>query len=228
MSRAEETTALRDALWVSRCVGRAESAPLNKEDVGALARCLETRDLEPGEPLYRIGAQPSAVTIVRSGTLELAVPAPTGRIVIQTLRVGDVDGDIQLLLGLSMPYEARASQPTTCLLLPRDRFHTLLSESPTLSKRWLTSVAGRLVRSHSRLTTLLGKTLEAQLAQLMLDESYDDVVDLSQGTLAAMLGVRRPSVNRIIQRFVGADVVEVGYGSIKVLDSSYLARVAAQ
>lgn len=227
MSRAE-TDALRDALWVSRCVGRAESAPLQKEDVGALARYLQPRTLEAGEPLHKVGEEPAAVTIVRDGAVELAVPARTGRVVIATLRPGDVDGDIQLLLGLPMPYEARASQPTTCLLLPAERFHALLSERPALSKRWLTSVSGRLVRSHSRLTTLLGKSLESQIAQLMLDEQHDGIVDLSQGTLAAMLGVRRPSVNRIIQRFVGAGLVEVGYGSIKLLDASQLARVAAR
>lgn len=223
----ERSAAYREALWVSRCVGRAESVPLRLEDVDGLARFIQVRTLAAGEPLLRAGEEPTAVCIVKEGRLELAVQRPDGRAVIQTLRPGDVDGDIQLLLGLPMPYETRAGVKTTCLLLERADFEQLLATHPVLSRRWLTSVSQRLARSHARLTSLLGEPLEVQLAQLLLEERVDDRVLLSQSAVAGLLGVRRPSVNRVLRKLARAGVIEIGYGQVRIRDSAALVAVAS-
>jgi CRP-like cAMP-binding protein len=223
----DESTGLREALWVSRCVGHAEMTPLHPDDVNDLARYLQTRTLAAGEPLHRGGSEPSAVCIVREGCLELAVSTESGRIVIQTLRPGSIDGDIQMLLGIAMPYETRASTATTCLLLQRGDFERLLADHPQLSRRWLTSVAQRLARSHSRLTSLLGEPLDVQVAQLLLEESVDDVVALPQTTVAALLGVRRPSVNRVLRRFARRGLVDTSYGKVRILAPTELADFAS-
>lgn len=160
--REEQSAAFRDALWVSRCVGAAGTTPLRLEDVEDLARFIRVRTLAAGEPLARVGDEPKAVCIVREGCLELAVHGSTGRLVIQTLRAGDIDGDIQMLLDMRMPYETRANVETTCLMLDRGAFEELLATHPQVSRRWLTSVSQRLARSHSRLTSLLGQPLEVQ------------------------------------------------------------------
>lgn len=225
-NREKKSVAMREALWVSRCVGRVETAPFTLAEVNDLARHLEIRTLEAGEPLNHVGDRPEGVCIVREGCLELAVPGSSGRVVIQTLRPGSVDGDIQLLLGMSMPYETRANTPTTCLLLSREDFDALLATHPQLSKRWLTSVAQRLAHSHNRLTSLLGEPLEVQIAQLLLDESVDDVVALPQSTVAALLGVRRPSVNRVLRKFARAGWVEISYGRVHILDHQHLASMS--
>lgn len=217
----------RDAIWVSRCVGHAETAPLGPADVEGLASLIRVRTLVAGELLVRAGEDPTAVCIVRDGCLELAVHGATGRQVIQTLRPGDIDGDIQMLLGKPMPYETRANTDTTCLLIDRAAFEQLLATHPRLSRRWLTSVSQRLARSHSRLTSLLGQPLEVQVAQLLLEERADDVVNLTQTTLAALLGVRRPSVNRVLKRFARAGMVEVSYGRVRITDGDALAGVTA-
>jgi CRP-like cAMP-binding protein len=225
--REEQSVAFREALWVSRCVGRPETAPLLADDVKDLARYLQVRTLAAGEPLHHAGAEPAAVCIVRDGCLELAVSGASGRIVIQTLWPGSIDGDIQLLLDLPMPYETRANTATTCLLLQRADFEELLATHPQLARRWLTSVSQRLARSHSRLTSLLGEPLEVQVAQLLLDESVDDVVALPQMTVAALLGVRRPSVNRVLRRFVRRGVVAIGYGKVRIVDRAGLEAAAS-
>lgn len=223
--REEQSAGLREALWVSRCVGHPETTPLHPDDVNDLAQYLDVRTLAAGEPLHHGGTPPDAVCIVRDGCLELAVSTGSGRVVIQTLRPGSIDGDIQLLLGISMPYETRANTTTTCLLLQRGDFERLLADHPQLSRRWLTSVAQRLARSHSRLTSLLGEPLDVQVAQLLLEESVDDVVALPQATVAALLGVRRPSVNRVLRRFAKAGLVDTSYGQVRIVDSAGLAQL---
>lgn len=225
--REQQSAVLREALWVSRCVGHAETTPLRPADVEGLASLIQVRMLVAGEPLVRAGEEPTAVCIVRDGCLELAVHGATGRQVIQTLRPGDIDGDIQMLLGKPMPYETRANTDTTCLLIERAAFEQLLATHPQLSRRWLTSVSQRLARSHSRLTNLLGQPLEVQVAQLLLEEQVDDVVNLTQTTVAALLGVRRPSVNRVLKRFARAGMVQVSYGKVQIIDADALAAVTA-
>lgn len=228
MRRREQRSAEpREALWVSRCVGHAETTPLRPADVEGLASLIQVRTLVAGEPLMRAGEEPAAVCIVRDGCLELAVHGATGRQVIQTLRPGDIDGDIQMLLGKPMPYETRANTDTTCLLIERAAFEQLLATHPLLSRRRLTSVSQRLARSHSRLTNLLGQPLEVQVAQLLLEERVDDVVNLTQTTVAALLGVRRPSVNRVLARFARAGMVEVSYGKVRIIDADALAGATA-
>lgn len=221
--RDEQSAAFRDALWVSRCVGHAATTPLRLEDVEGLARFIDVRTLAVGEPLQRLGEVPAAVCIVRDGCLELAVHGSSGRIVIQTLRAGDIDGDIQILLGMPMPYETRANTETTCLMVGRSQFEELLATHPRVSRRWLTSVSQRLARSHSRLTSLLGQPLEIQVALLLLEEHVDGVVSLPQATVAALLGVRRPSVNRVLRKFARGGLVEISYGKVQILDTVALA-----
>lgn len=111
-----------------------------------------------------------------------------------------------------MPYETRANVETTSLLLERSAFEELLATHPHVSRPWLTSVSQRLARSHSRLTSLLGQPLEVQVAQLLLEERVENVVNMTQAMVAAPLGVHRPSVNRVLARFAERDMVEVSYG----------------
>jgi len=63
--RQEQSASFRDALWVSRCVGHAETTPLRLADAEGLARFIEVRTLAAGEPLQRLGEVPTAVCIVR-------------------------------------------------------------------------------------------------------------------------------------------------------------------
>jgi len=125
------------------------------------------------------------------------------------MRAGDIDGDIQILLGMPMPYATRANIETTCLMVGRRHFEELLATHPQVSRRWLTSVSQRLARSHSRLVSILGQPLEIQVAQLLLEEHVDGVVSLPQTTVAALLGVRRPSVNRVLRKFARGALIEI-------------------
>ena len=228
-----EDAPIRDAAWVARCVGRGAAAPLGPGDVAALAATLQLIELRAGQPLFEANAPNSTgVWIVRAGQVELSVAAGRGRVVVGVLRPGDVEGDIPLLLGLALPYAARAVDPVICLRLTSADFEGLLAQHPAIARRWLSSVAQRLATSHERLIALLGRPLPAQLAGLLLDEADRDGEDaqvrLPQRTLAAMLGVARPSLNKILKDFERHGHIEVGYGSVRVLDTAALQRILSR
>lgn len=156
---------IRDAAWVARCVGRGAVAPLAAGDVAALADSLHPIELRAGQQLFGGNAPSSTgVWIIRSGQVELNVVAGRSRAVVGCCARVTSEGDIPLLLGLALPYAARAVDRVTCLHLTPPAFEGLLARHPAIARRWLSSVAQRLATSHERLIALLGRSLPAQLA----------------------------------------------------------------
>jgi CRP-like cAMP-binding protein len=210
-----EDIRIREAAWIARCVGRGATAPLTGQDVAALADSLASVELAPGGVLFRADDTASAgVWILRQGRVELSVGSGRRRVVVAVLGPGDVEGDIPLLLGRPLPYTARALDDVTCLHLTGAAFEALLAARPAIGRRWLSSIAERVAASHGRLIGLLGRSLPAQVAGLLLDEADDGAVHLPQRTIAAMLGVARPSLNKILKDFERRGHVTVGYRSV--------------
>jgi CRP/FNR family transcriptional regulator, cAMP and macrophage regulator len=218
--------AIRHAAWVARCVGRGEAAPLTPEALTALAATLKQHRLERGSVIFHGGRPTTGVWIVQHGRVELSVGAGRRRTVVGVLRPGDVDGDIQLLLDTPLPYTARALDDATMLSLAADDFERLLAMNPSITRRWLSSVAQRVAASQMRLLGLLGRTLTEQVARLLLDEAIDGQVSLPQRTLAAMLGVQRPSLNKILKELERDGLVGVRYAAIDIHDPGGLAQRA--
>jgi CRP/FNR family transcriptional regulator, cAMP and macrophage regulator len=224
--KAVEEARIRQAAWVARCVGRGEAAPLRPEDVAALAGMLQVREFTPGHVAFRTDDPPVGVWIVREGRVELSVGAGRHRAVVHLLRPGDVDGDIQLMLGMPLPYTARAVADAKCLFLASADFEELLATRPPVARRWLSSVAQRLAASQARVLGLLGGSLTAQAARLLAGEADDGRVALPQRTLAAMLGVQRPSLNKVLKDLERDGLIRIGYSAIDILDPARLARLA--
>lgn len=226
--RAPDPAAVRAAAWVARCVGRGESAPLHPDDLDALSRFVQPRTLKAGAVLFHAGAAPAGVWIVRDGTAELTVGTGAQRVAVALLHPGDVDGDIQLLLDMPPPYTARAVGDLDVLYLDAAAFDALLTAYPAIARRWLTSVAARTSGSQNRILDLLGATLTEQTARLLLAEAdpATGTVQLPQRVLAAMLGVQRTSLNKVLRDLERDGVVELGYRAVHLRDPDRLATHA--
>jgi CRP-like cAMP-binding protein len=217
---------VRQAAWVARCVGRGRSAPLAAADLSALASVLHIHSMARGGVMFAAGQPPAGVWIVREGQVELSVGSGRRRVVVHILRSGDVDGDIPLLLDMPLPYTARALTDTVCLFLDKAGFEVLLASRPMIARRWLSSIAQRLAASQARILALLGRTLTEQVARLLLDEAVNAQVSLPQRTLAAMLGVQRPSLNKILKDLERDGLIGVRYASIDLINVTGLAHRA--
>ncbi len=139
------------------------------------------------------------------------------------VRAGGVIADIPVLLDTPMPYDAVASRDTELLALPRERWTALLAASPTLSLRWMTSIARRLDDDRRRLVVVTSRPLVEQVAYLLTDLAEDDpagspVVRLSHATLADLLGARRQSVSRAVGVLRERGLVATRYGVTALLD----------
>jgi CRP-like cAMP-binding protein len=200
--------------------------PLRPDDVTALASMLAVRTFPAGSVLFRSGEQAPGVWIVRNGRIELSVGSGRRRAVVQLLRPGDVDGDIQLLLEMPVPYTGRALSQVTCLFLAQRDFEELLGTRLGIARRWLSSVAQRLAASQARILALLGRSLVVQAASLLAEEAVDGRVELPERTLAAMLGVQRPSLNKVLKDLERDGLIRISYAAIEVVDRAGLTALA--
>src|SRR5918999_1129942 len=226
LSKWREDSPIREAAWIARCVGDPTTTPLTEADLTALATYLQPLDFDRGAPVFRAGERPDGVWIVRSGMIELAAGTGRRKIVVQMLYPGTVNGDIQLILGMALPYSGRAIEASRCLFLNSESFEALLREHPTVARRWLSSVAARVSRGQERLMGMLGRSLVEQTSRLLLDEQHEGHVPLPQRTIAAMLGVQRPSLNKVLKELEKKGLVTLGYGQIQIRDAAGLEALA--
>ena len=135
-----------------------------------------------------------------------------------------------MLLGNPMPFDAVASRDTEMIALSRQRWTHLLASSPSLSMRWMTSIARRLDDDRRRLVVVTSKPLVSQVAYLLLDLAETDVngrsvVRLSHTTISHLLGARRQSVTRVVAQLRQRGLVETGYGATVLVDPDGLREV---
>jgi CRP/FNR family transcriptional regulator, cAMP and macrophage regulator len=219
-------TVERQAEWIAQSLGRPELAPLGPEDIRELAALLREERYPAGTTVFCMGEAPTRILIVRRGAIELSRILNGRRVVLQIMRPGGVMGDVGLFLRKTAPYDGVALEDTVILSLDSVRFHRLLEQRPQLAWRWLISVSGRLESYQSRLMELLAGGLEAQIASVLVRRAEHGVVNLSQSSLAELVGGRRTSVNRVLKRLEEQDLVRVRYGQVEILDEPGLAKAA--
>ena len=133
-----------------------------------------------------------------------------------------------MLLNMAHPYSAEALEDSICHRLDNDLFGKMFGQHPEFARRWLIAVASRLATSQQRLVDLLGVPLAQQVARVILDEAVDDELPYSQATVAALLGARRPSVNKVVSDLHRRGLIDVGYRSITVIDAAALVAQAGR
>ncbi|UQA91098.1 Crp/Fnr family transcriptional regulator [Streptomyces halobius] len=218
--------ALRAAVWALRCLGGRWQP--SRRDTELLAARLESRVLEPGMVVFAQGQVPDGVWIVRNGTLELVSGTGRRRVVVGVLPPCGIAGDVPLLLGRPAVCTVRALTTVQAVFLPAAAFHTLLESSPALARGWLTALARRQSRAQEALAETLTGDAKSRVARLLLREARNGTVHCAQGTLAAMLGLRRPTFNRVLKEFEREGLLTVGYRQVALLAVDRLQHCAQQ
>jgi CRP-like cAMP-binding protein len=218
--------ASQDGRWISPASARRDLGLLTSEDLGQLREFGTMRSAEPGEVVLTAGAPVKHVLAVVRGELDLMSRLQTGRATMAVVRRGGVLADIPLLLDAPMPFDVVATQPSDLIALSREPWMELVTSSPALCLRWMTSIARRLDNDRRRLVMVQSRPLIAQVAYLLLDlaDRDDDPprVRLSQATMAQLLGARRQSITRVLSELRERGFIETGYATTDIVDEQGL------
>ena len=215
--------------WLARSFGRPDYLPLSASDLELLSRAGEIVQKYPGTHLFKEGEAATAAFLIRDGEVDLYRGPSTHREVVGRVGSGAVIGDIAMFS--SQPYisSARAVGHVTAFQFDRDRLLPELARSPAITLRWLVASLSQLERTQRRVLNLMHKTVLAQVAGLLINESDDrGEVGLSQATIATLLGASRQSVNEALGELKRRRQVETGYRLVRLLDVAALKRTAAE
>lgn len=216
--------------WLARSFGRPDYLPLTQDDVEALRTVAEPISRFTGSHLFKEGEPAVAAYVIRSGEVDLYRMHNGKRRVVARVGPGSVIGDIAMFGEGTYMSSARAVNQVKAFRFERETLIPELAKHPALCLRWLVSALRQLQNTQRRIVHLMHKTVLAQVADLLVEESAKgggSDLELSQAALATLLGSSRQTVNEAIGTLREMGAVETGYRMISVLDSEKLNEVAA-
>jgi CRP/FNR family transcriptional regulator len=210
---------------------------LTPEDRQRIAAVATLRDYDKGAVLFSEGDEPAFLYTVVTGRMKVFKTTPRGTdVILEIFGSGDPVGAVAVYEARPYPASAVAIEPTTCLLIPRQAFFSLLEHHPTLVRGLLVGLTHRLVELTNRLTELSGGRIEGRLARFFLklaqdmgqrrDEGTFIPLALSRQELADMIGTTIETSIRIMSRWSKENLVRTEKDGFLVLDRSALEAVA--
>jgi len=215
--------------WLARSFGRSDYLPLTPEDLETLRNIAEPITRFTGSHLFREGEPAMAAFLIEAGQIDLYRLHTGRRRVVARVGPGSVIGDIAMFGEGTYMSSARAVSKVKAFRFARDELIPEMARHPALCLRWLVAALRQLQQTQRRIVHLMHKTVLAQVADLLLEESNGNSseVELSQAAIATLLGASRQTVNEALGALRDAGAVETGYRKIMVVDVQTLNGVAA-
>jgi len=183
---------------------------LDNDDLMRLAQIARVSNLAPDTLLFSQGDESDGLYCVAGGIVRIFLTAEDSReLTIQLFEEGEVIGEIALIDGLPRSAGAATLTETKLIFIPRQSFLTLLDSSSQLQRQIILSLCERLRQTNEQVNRAVFHDLRHRLLVLLrqlalihgrIDKDVAVVeLDLTQGTLAQMLGASREAVNKQIR-----------------------------
>jgi CRP-like cAMP-binding protein len=186
------------------------------------------RRYQSGEHLYSTGERPLGVYGVASGVLDISIPREDGQeIVIHRTQPGFWVGDLALFSAQPRVVTATAATDVVAAFLSKDRLAQLLARHPELVTDFYMLSHRNVATTLQLIANLSVPRAEARIALRLLiydqrqgqDQTW---MPMSQEKLAQLTALSIPTVQRTLRRFLEEDIVELGYGRLRVIDRERL------
>lgn len=208
---------------------------LTEAELEKLLKRAVTRNFSKGKPIYRKGEAATGLFVVVSG--HAATSLESADSTHRPLRVydpGDVLGEISMLEGTSRITGAVALEDASLKFVSRPDFEALLAGRPELAIGTVRYLCARFRRLHDDFDAMLTLDMPAKLARVILhlhhsfalpDKGNPPALRLSQGEIAAMLGLSREWVGRELVKWRDAGIIDLGRKRLVIRDRPTLERI---
>lgn len=204
---------------------------LDHGDLARLAGIAREANLSEGDTLFDQGDESDGLYVIISGILRIYLTADdTREATINLLEDGETIGEIALLDGLPRSAGAAALTDARLIFIPREPFLNLLDESTTLARQIILTLCERLRAANAQVDQAIFHDLRHRLLVLLRQLAIihghveKDVavvdLDLTQGTLAQMLGASREAVNKQLRGLAKEGRLEMDGPRIRVFRSA--------
>lgn len=190
-----------------------------------------------GELIFKEGTPSDSFYTIINGRVKIFKMTPSGKdVILEIFGPGDPFGAVAVYEGRPYPASAVALEDTTCVLIPRLAFFTLLEQHPTLVRGLLLGLTHRLIELTNRMAELTGGRVEPRFARLFLkladEQGRKDrggivvPLALSRQELADMTGTTIETCIRIMSRWGKQGLVRTEKDGFVVLDRKALETLA--
>lgn len=192
---------------------------------GARRRRYDRRQL-----LFHEGDPSDGMHLIDSGWVAIRVTTPLGD--VATLAVvgpGEPVGEQSLIGEAHRSASAVAITALSTLYIGRGAFDTLRKEEPAVDRFLAEMFEERLRRVSARLLEALYVPTTRRVLRRVADVADafgDDPLPLTQQDIATLAGATRPTVNRVLRQAEAAGAVKLARGSVRVVDTAALQRLA--
>lgn len=212
---------------------------LTPADRQRLAAVATVRSFDKGAALFGEGDDSDFLYTVVTGRVKVFKTTARGTdVILELFGPGDPVGAVAVYESRPYPASAVALEPTTCMLVPRPAFFSLLESHPTLVRGLLVGLTHRLVELTNRLAELSGGRIEARLARFFLKLTVDIgqprpdgtfiALTLSRQEIADMIGTTIETAIRIMSRWGKDDVVRTEKDGFLVVNRGTLETLALE
>ncbi len=147
---------------------------LSHDDRRRIAAVARAKEYARGDTIFREGDPSDFFFTVVTGRVKVFKMTPAGKdVILEIFGTGDPFGAVAAYESRPFPATAEALEDTTCLLLPRQEFFSLLERHPSLVRGLLLSLTHRLIELTNRMAELTGGRVEPRFARLFLKLAGD-------------------------------------------------------
>ncbi len=196
--------------------------------LGELSRKLRPMAFRSGTAIFHADDVGSMMYIIIKGAVKIFVPATDGReVVLAVQRTGDLFGEMSLLDDQRRSASATTLEDTEMVSLSRQDFQDVLARHPDACRAILDVLVKRLRQTNQSIQDAYLLDVPGRLARRLLilarehgiptDEGVEIGLRVSQQDLASMIGASRVAVNKQLQNWRQAGIVDVRRQRVTVL-----------
>jgi DNA-binding response OmpR family regulator len=205
-----------------------------KDYLGELKEDRSSNHYKKKQLIYSEGNHPSRLFYITKGKVKAYKRNEDGKeLIIGLFNTGDFLGFMPLIEGGIYKDTAEALEETELAIIPRAEFETLLSSNPVVMKKIISILAQNIREKEEQLLAIAYNSLRKKVADTLvtlykkynasLSESF--YIDLSRENLAAIAGVAKESLIRILSELKDEQLIAMEGTRIKILSFSKLERM---
>ena len=209
---------------------------LNAAEIDALVTYSRVERYAAGDEIFAKGAPGHSMMAVLRGIVRISSISLAGKeIVFNLLSEGEIFGEIALLDGGERSADATAVTDCELLVLSRRNLMPLLENHADICLMLIKILCQRLRRTSEQVEDVLFRHLESRIAKALLQlaersgrpDLHGASLDLhlSQRELANIVGSSRESVNKQLQVWHRAGLIDLAKGAIVIRDAAAIARL---
>ena len=210
---------------------------LPEVELHRLVRAAEVRSFRHKQVILRDGDPGVSLIVVLEGFVKLSTVDQDGReTLLDIVGPGDCIGELAILNDWQHSADATALSPCRVLSIDVRQFRQMLERNPACLLEIVRMVGDRLHRTTERLVDALGLPAPAHLAKAILrladlrhqNGNGQTAPKLRQSELAAMTGLCRESVNKLLAAWSEAGWIQMVGGSVELAEPSALRRLIGE